>query len=141
MPSNPASYSYGWALGRAEELYRAHPRATELVLELLEISLKQAAVFLAKRDPAWVELREAIHIVENWSRKPGFSPSVLTATDVFYDVLRRRNRLRLVGRLDSLGKCAMLEEQGLKGGSRSEGYSPSEDSPHYIPPLQLELFE
>jgi hypothetical protein len=111
---NPASYPYSWALERAQDLYRAHPRATETVLELLDISLKQLALFLAKRDPVWVDIRDAIHLAENWIRNRGCTTQTFRVEGIFALELRRKGKERLADRLDAVQKRHIIEEQGSR---------------------------
>jgi len=112
----PARYSYSWALARVRELERKHARATETVCKLLQITERNLAAFLATGDPAFPQIREFIHWVENWDNTCSRPDQYETDFKAIVYYLRRRGRERLADRLDEVKNRGTIKEQGSRGG-------------------------
>lgn len=126
---NPAprlKYSLVWAKNVVKQLYDKHARATELVLEILDISEHQLAVYLASDDPVFPAIRDLIKRVEIWTTIRGIKATYYTLVD--YLALRLENFTGLgeKDRLISRVKSVMLKKQGSREGT---GGLPAESSP------------
>jgi len=114
-PALPLKYSFEWALSVVHQLHRKHARATEAVLEVLQISEKQLALYLAHDDPLWKELRD---FVKRWEvyleihKNSGIFPGLV----YFSNLYRCEKTLRIADRLDSYLKCGKFKEQGSDKG-------------------------
>lgn len=58
-------YSLQWAYRRVQELFEAHTRATEFLLEHLALTPKGLAHSLAASEPEWEYFKYLIRMVEN----------------------------------------------------------------------------
>jgi len=142
---NKASYSFTWANQKAKELAEKYGRATELILWLYGITMRQFAAFLAFNDPAWVFLRNRIHFWDN--NLPYRTEKYLTDVTLLEVEMNSVNRFydpkRLKDRLTGSHPDLMLEEQGKKGlDCRPETGNPRDGSPASTTPrwIQGELF-
>lgn len=130
---NPAHYSYSWAASVVNRLYGKYVRATETVLEMLDISPRDLAKYLAEADPIFPQLRELIHQVDEWQKRlPG---GVLGDSNILLirDYLHRKGRERLVSRLDEIRKRNENKRAGFKG-REWEGAARSLPSFEHFPP-------
>lgn len=112
----PARYSLSWALSVVYRLKEKYARATELAEENLEISDKDLAKFLAIGDPVFPQIRELVHIYDNYLKVSHLDFSTTQELSEMAYYLRRKGWERLAGRLDSVSKRRRLEEQGSRGG-------------------------
>lgn len=138
MGVKKARYSFAWAYSRAEELERKYPRATELVLELYGINLREFSTFLAFGDPLWNVLRSRVHY---WDRDLRYRAEKYYTGVTLFEVEkvwvnRFSDEKRLLDRLTATFSKRMLKEQGLKGavdGSCELLFTASRDS---LPSIQ-----
>jgi len=116
---NPAShphYSFRWSQNVVAHLYQKHTRATDFALEILDISTRQLAAFLANGDPMWVELRKFIQDIEIWQKYSGLVLHKCVAMELFQIHVRRKYSKRLCDRLTPTFSDLNLEEQGSDRG-------------------------
>lgn len=123
---NPASsippnttYSLSWAFTVVRRLHDKHARATDFLCEALGIDLKDMAVFLAKKDPVWTQLRDSVKTIENWAtgrhgvvRGMDYTPELKC---VFKDYLHLKGWERVEKRLDKISNEQIIKEQGSRG--------------------------
>lgn len=110
----PANYPVSWALTIVYRLKETYPRATEIVKQNLEINDRNLAVYLARRDPIFPQIRELIHIYDNWLKR---TKSDMTTTQELRETayyLRRKGWERLADRLDGISKQRRIQEQGSR---------------------------
>jgi len=97
-------YSYTWANAVFEQLHKKYARATDFLLKYLEITPRQWASFLAKGDPMWVYLRDAVHFVEEHGSDRKWDSDTIRMCGNFWEYLRRKPNFRVKNHLDSLRK-------------------------------------
>jgi len=66
-----AHYSYRWADEVVQRLEAKHTRATVIVCEILNVTHRNLVAFLAINDPAFAQIRDLIHNVNNVLQMPG----------------------------------------------------------------------
>jgi hypothetical protein len=108
-PLQPASYSLTWANDVVKHLKNKHARGAEIVEEMLRVTPKQLALYLAKNDPLWKELRNLIKISDNWYRC-----AHRHYTDVEYIKFIQRNVIKLPDFKGSERLTRRLDELKLK---------------------------
>jgi hypothetical protein len=104
----PASYSYSWAMSVVNQLYDKYPRATEVVKEILQITDRHLAAYLANADPLWPDLRNLVKVVDNDLKscaQPWNTPAHVKCTSIY---LRRKGKERLADRLDAVQNGLIL---------------------------------
>jgi hypothetical protein len=114
---NPARYSYSWAASVVERLKEKYARATDHVETILDITDRDLANFLARGDPVFPQLREFIHIMDNWDRTSQRPDHYLTDVNQISSYIRRKGWERLANRLDEIGIRDRIKEQGSRGGA------------------------
>ena len=110
----PASYSYRWANEVATTLGNSYPRATDIFCDILDISIKDLANFLARGDPIFPICRNLIHFIDRigsgsaWKHDLDFYRANIA---VF---CRQKQIKRILDRLDKVSNFAILKEQAFK---------------------------
>lgn len=102
--------------------------------------MKHAALLLSRGDPAWAQLREAIHICDNWLKRVPSVANNYTLVRAFGSTIRKKGYERLAGRVDTVLKESILEEQGSREGAEEPKatLAPNLSSPSWV---QKELFD
>jgi hypothetical protein len=116
-PSSTASYSYQWALSIVESLAKTYPRATEVTCEILDITPKTIAYYLAKRDPLYPQLRELIHRVDKMVK---FASPPMSMSEICYFMSKYSCKFqpeRITKRLTAILNGPKFKEQLMKGGN------------------------
>jgi len=116
IPAITPLYSLSWAQCVVERLYQKHTRATELLLDYLEIRLSDLALFLARNDPIYAILRETIKKASYRQTAWKFKPSDAEIICYIGLTLKQCTNERLRKRLYNLGRCVTIKEQGSRGG-------------------------
>lgn len=98
----PAAYSYSWANSVVQKLADKYPRATEDVCEILQISPKILAKYLANNDPVFAQLRDLIHLAHNWANSPNWPGWTTQMLSTLESYVHRKGWERVQKRLDEL---------------------------------------
>lgn len=125
-PAHNSRYSLDWANSIVSRLREKYARALTSVEELLAIDDRIMAKYLALGDPVFAQLRQAVHIVDNWQKSPGWAGWTRVNKRMFILQMKKMGYVRIAERLDSQKIGDKLEEQGSReGGGVSEASEPA----------------
>lgn len=108
-------YSFTWAEHVVNLLTQKHARGVNAFKRVFEVNDRQLACFLARGDPIWPQIRDIIHLMENWEKKGCSWDIYSTDVKLLRQHLHRTQRLRLLGRLDKVQNSAKNERAGKQG--------------------------
>lgn len=115
QPFSPANYSLNWAAGVIKELKNKHARGCNIVEEVLGITDRNLAKYLATGDPLYPKLRQIIKLLDNLSLGAGKHATKAMLVANLGAMADRPGFERIKKRLTDLENSAMLEEQVKRG--------------------------
>lgn len=116
-PAPTKKYSYSWAMHVVLQLRDKYARALTDVEELLAIEDRDFAKYLALGDPVFPQLRQAVHIVNNWQNSANWAGWTRVNKLMFTMQMKKMGYVRIAERLDSRKSANTIQEQGSsKGG-------------------------
>lgn len=108
-------YSYSWGYSVIMRLVDAYPRASNMVLKVLDISIRQLVTFIVTGDEVYPQIRQLIHDTRFFIDKPEVSSKYSTYVEYLIVKSSSRGWDRLADRLTQKGNCLNIEEQAIKG--------------------------
>jgi len=117
-PSSPALYSRSWANEVVANLYKKHARATDIVLEILDLTPANLATYLIRHDPLFAKLRDLIHKIEILDQNRVEKYKISDYSSFLSKYYQHYLDKRIVQRLTAVHGESMLVEQVMKGGNR-----------------------
>lgn len=128
----PARYSYRWANGIATDLANKYGRATDIFCEILDISVKDLAKFLANGDEIFAICRNLIHFMDRIGEGSAWKHEITFYRANLRAFCAGKGIKRIVDRIDTVENSTILKEQAFKagagGGQRAEPRLPSDRS-------------
>jgi hypothetical protein len=114
-PLAPATYPRQFGEHIVKNMWEKYPRATEFTARILDVKVKDLAIFFCKDQPMWVDIRCLVHLVDIGMTDCQMHYTDVQLVDRILNIYNVKISQRLRDRIDQWRNRTNNKEAGARG--------------------------